>query len=88
MKPNCYECKYLGTVPGDAHICCKYPGTITSILGYYASQNNGIFKKLNIRGNPHGIKSRWFEWPVSYDPTWLENCDGFFKKDELVINGT
>lgn len=21
-KPNCYECKYRGNIPGDCHSCC------------------------------------------------------------------
>jgi hypothetical protein len=32
---------------------------------------------LNIRAHFHGIKNGWFVWPVNFDPTWLENCDGF-----------
>jgi len=31
MKPNCYECKYRGSVPGDAHSCCKHPGFSSDI---------------------------------------------------------
>lgn len=32
---------------------------------------------LHISANFHGIKNGWFIWPVNFDPTWLENCDGF-----------
>ena len=31
----------------------------------------------NVTGNPHGIRSGWFLWPLNFDPTWLESCDGF-----------
>lgn len=31
----------------------------------------------NVKGNAHGIRSGWFMWPVNFDPTWLESCDGF-----------
>ena len=81
MKPNCYECKFRGSVPGDAHSCCKYPGTATGILDYFSSKNPLIAEKLNIKGNAHGIRSGWFMWPVNFDPVWLENCDGFTKED-------
>lgn len=30
-----------------------------------------------VKGNPHGIRSGWFLWPLNFDPTWLEECDGF-----------
>ncbi len=33
--------------------------------------------QANVTGNPHGIQSGWFMWPVNYDPTWLVSCDGF-----------
>jgi len=32
---------------------------------------------LNIKGNPHGIRNGWFNWPWNFDPTWLERCDGY-----------
>jgi hypothetical protein len=36
--------------------------------------------KLNIKGNPHGIRNGWFNWPMNFDPTWLEQCEGFHAK--------
>jgi hypothetical protein len=89
-KANCYECKFRGEVPGSAHSCCKHPGSgndgdpfiklmaIFAGVGRHAPIGNheGI-RKLNIRGNPHGIRMGWFNWPYNFDPTWLENCDGF-----------
>jgi hypothetical protein len=37
-------------------------------------------QKLDIRGDSHGIRMGWFFWPANYDPVWLENCNGFYKK--------
>lgn len=39
---------------------------------------------LHIRGNYHGIKNGWFVWPVNFDPTWLENCDGFTLRESAT----
>lgn len=33
--------------------------------------------RANVRGNPHGVRGGWFFWPLNFDPTWLESCDGF-----------
>lgn len=66
-KPDCYKCKYRGNIPGDAHKCCNHPGEKASTL--------------NIKGNPHGIKNGWFNWPYNFDPVWLEECDGFEPKE-------
>ena len=79
---NCYKCTHRGTVPGDAHSCCKYPGTKTGLLDLFDSANSEVAKKLNIKGNAHGIKNGWFMWPISFDPVWLENCDGYTEKED------
>jgi hypothetical protein len=39
-------------------------------------------KELNIRANPTGIEKGWFNFPINFDPLWLENCDGFTEKEE------
>jgi len=78
-KPNCYECKFRGTVAGSAHSCCEYPGNKTGILDMFIQDSNNR-QKLKIVGNKHGIRNGWFMWPVDFDPTWLENCEGFEEK--------
>ena len=80
-KPSCYNCEYRGTVPGDCHSCCLYPGLDVGMFDFFSDKNVDIAKKLNVKGNAHGIKSGWFMWPVNFDPIWLENCDGFKKKE-------
>ena len=76
-KPNCYKCKYRGTVPGDAHSCCKYPGNNTDMVAIFMGGSNENASKLNIKANAHGVRNGWFMWPINFDPVWLENCDGF-----------
>lgn len=90
-KPNCRECKYMGIIHGDAHSKCTHPSIgkidpMSELLGIFASVGrvspvtHEASKKLNIKGNPHGIKNGWFNWPMNFDPLWLENCDGFTPK--------
>ncbi len=92
-KPNCYECEWRGSVPGSAHICCKHPSLkeatdnpMLQMAGIFASV--GRFPpmvvnspELNIKGNQHGIKSGWFNFPFNFDPVWLEECNGFKPKE-------
>jgi len=91
-KPNCYECKHRGTIPGDCHSKCNHPSIgkidpLSELLGIFASVGrvapvtHESAKKLNIKGNHHGIKNGWFNWPMNFDPTWLEKCDGFENKE-------
>lgn len=78
-KPNCYKCIHRGPVPGDAHSCCYHPDT-----GYKDSNLRKMLVAhyvLNIKANQHGIDSGWFNWPINFDPVWLENCEGFTKDD-------
>ncbi len=84
-KPNCYECKHRGGVAGDCHSCCQYPGNDTGLLSIFVGSERILMDKLNIKANPHGVKSGWFMWPVNFDPIWLENCDGFEAKE--IVSG-
>ena len=92
-KPNCYECKYRGRAIGSAHSVCNHPSTkeshnnpMAEILGIFGSIGRTppiqADTGLNIKGNSHGISSGWFNWPFNFDPTWLENCDGFETKEQ------
>lgn len=91
MEKKCYDCKYRGTIPGDAHSCCNHPSNKTllenpflnmmSILGSARKIDLGIpANLLNIKANEHGVRSGWFNYPFNFDPVWLENCDGFTQK--------
>ena len=79
---NCYECTYKGNVPGSAHSSCNYPGVKSGMFDLFSRENIIISAELNIKANPHGVKSGWFIWPIDFDPVWLENCDGFTKKEK------
>ena len=88
-KPNCYECKYRGEIPGDAHSRCLHPaikteGTnpieamIEAVCGKFISTAN----ELGIQGDTHAIRNGWFLWPANFDPVWLRSCNGFTPKEE------
>lgn len=51
-----------------------------SIPGDAHSRCNNIAAKT--KGNSHGIRNGWFMWPLNFDPTWLESCDGFSDNPE------
>lgn len=98
-KPNCWECKYRGEVPGSAHSSCQHPATgnvrgnaMASLIGLYGKHSGLIgvpgsadaHTALGIKGHRQGIVNGWFLWPVNFDPTWLEACNGFEAKSEPV----
>lgn len=81
-RAKCYTCKYRGNVPGDAHSCCRYPGTDVGIFSFFEKANLELMEKLNIKADPHGIRNGWFLWPSNFDPVWLMNCDGYTAKED------
>jgi len=83
MKQKCYTCKYRGTVPGDSHLCCRYPGLDSDLFtGLINDKNMEIAKQLNVKADPHGINGGWFMWPVNFDPVWLLSCNGYEEKSD------
>ncbi len=90
-RPNCYECQHRRELPGSAHSKCMHPATarvhanptagMVSLLGKRTGLTSMPLtteaSALNVSGVEHGIRHGWFLWPVNYDPTWLERCDGF-----------
>ena len=92
-KPNCYDCKHRRGLTGDAHSRCAHPTNgeysdpLTEIMGLFANVGrvaplpNFAASPLNIKCNPTGWARGWFNWPVNYDPVWLESCSGFTRKE-------
>lgn len=81
-KPNCYNCKYRGDIPGDAHSCCRHPKCVVVLddpIGAVMQliRGTGVIKGMHVVGNKHGIDNGWFQFPWNFDPIWLEECDGF-----------
>jgi len=56
---------------------CKYIGEVAGS----AHSKCGNYK-ASVKGDPYGIKSGWFFWPLNFDPTWLEECDGFEEEEK------
>ena len=86
--PNCYECKYRRSLPGDAHSRCAHPRIPNDnrLLAIFQEMTSGVELKgvpseqaIHVTGNPAGIARGWFMRPANFDPVWLESCDGFEK---------
>lgn len=91
-KPNCYECKFRRNLPGDAHSRCAHPRlpVLHPVLAILQEMTSGVEasgvpseQAIKVTGNPHGIRSGWFMWPVNFDPVWLESCTGFEPKETV-----
>ena len=64
MKAKCYECAYRGSVPGSAHIACRFA---------WAKSEHPI-----PLGKEHGVRNGWWVFPMDFDPVWMiSECPAF-----------
>jgi len=87
--PNCYKCKFRRDLPGNAHSRCAHPsipemGPLAEIASIFGG-GRPMPNEINVKGNQHGIRMGWFMWPLNFDPTWLESCDGFTALDRIEV---
>ena len=85
-KPNCYDCKHKGNVPGSAHSSCNLLrnvgtdeseiGKLELLLASGAAQLT-VDSEPAVQFDPHGIKNGWAIWPLNFDPIWLQKCSFF-----------
>jgi len=93
-KPNCFKCKWKKDLPGNADIGCSHPllpveitddNPLVMLMSILSSARKIPFSlsgnnPIGVIGDPHGIKKGWFNFPFSFDPTWLIQCKGFDNK--------
>jgi hypothetical protein len=99
-SPDCFECKHRGDVSGGRLVSCNHPAVESSEGNDPVSEATAFLAsvgrlppvpdeprdELNIRGDLRGVRDGSFRWPYSYDPVWLENCDGFEPKGEMRMS--
>ena len=92
-KAFCYKCKYRRDVLGSAHSSCAHPE-----FGFDENDSTGILLSLlssgirlprldvpetpKVKLNQHGVDEGWANHPYNFDPVWVEECDGFEKREE------
>lgn len=85
---NCHNCVFHQTIPGDCHISCGNPVVVKNALTIVASLHSGMgYNLIPILGftmSQHGIDNGWANFPLNYDPIWIEGeCKlKILKKDE------
>lgn len=86
---NCYECKHKGSVAGSAHSSCKAIQNHPLFSDLNPKQKgllemapllSGKFPlefsdgRKFISFNPHGQRNGWCNWPMDFDPVWIDGC--------------
>ena len=74
-KPNCYKCKYRQEIPWSAHSKCD---SVSPEVGFGVLAGNVRIKSLEL--NPVGVKGGWANWPLDFDPVWVNHCPFFEQK--------
>lgn len=91
---KCYSCKFRGTVPGSAHSSCNLvkemakdsaidSGQVAALEIAFLTGKAKIKTEDDeeaIKLNPHGVKNGWANWPLDFDPIWVESCVMYTEK--------
>lgn len=78
---KCYTCKFKGSVIGSAHSSCK-------VISETKAENSSMLELLLathqvkltsgneelIELDQHGVLNGWANWPLDFDPVWVNNC--------------
>jgi len=85
---DCYDCMYRKDLPGSCHSKCVHPDIhienepLMEILSILASVNRtppmfSCTEKMGVKLNPHGVKNGWCNFPLNFDPVWIDQCKSF-----------
>lgn len=80
---ECHMCTYSCSIPGNVHLSCKHPVLkgVDIIVADLVSRNIIInIKTFKITFNSHGVKNGWCNWPINFDPCWIEGECKMFKE--------
>jgi len=70
---KCYSCKFRSDVPGSTHSGCEAADFATLFIAALVGRGPDF--------NQHGISHGWANWPIDFDPVWLQKCDLYKPKE-------
>jgi hypothetical protein len=95
MSHNCYNCKFKGFVGGSTHISCtvlRITGTDfkVELLEFMLATNQVdlIDTRTNephVQINEYGRKSGWANYPLDFDPIWIDKCSFYTEYEKPPI---
>jgi hypothetical protein len=82
---NCDECRHRSFVPGSAHYTCSVftnpKQLLLNAVVFLSTGVNPAATALGLTISPHGTEKGWANFPLDYDPVWLEGeCKGFSER--------
>lgn len=93
---DCSKCKHKGAVVTGSshHISCRLVGYFAKQMVVYnlyrsgrqfvvTDKTTGEQKPLIVL-NPHGVRNGWCDWPLQFDPIWIESCVGYTEVDKTL----
>lgn len=79
---NCHECKHCRNLPFDAHNSCGHPVLSNGLewLAALSVHTTAEFKPFGLSVSEHGLRNGWANWPINFDPVWVNSCNQFQAK--------
>lgn len=85
---ECNKCKFVGTVVGSAHKSCTVlqdSGLDIMVASGMAqiqiTEKDGSNSRPAVEVSDWGKSHGWADWPIQFDPIWIEKCAFFAKKE-------
>lgn len=75
-EKSCYGCQFRASIPGDCHSQCVHP-IITKtapqlLLVVLSGESEQLIGPLGFSFNSHGVANGWANFPLNYDPVWMQ----------------
>ena len=82
---HCHTCQHHKPVPDTDNCACNHPwlDSKNTAMAQLMVQKMGECKMVNegveffVKINQQGIDSGAANWPIDFDPVWLEECTGY-----------
>ena len=85
---DCHNCKFVGNVPGSTHKSCTLvedsaarllltSGSLEITVTDKKTGEKSPAIEVNDWGRSHG----WADWPLQFDPIWIDKCVFFTKNN-------
>lgn len=73
---RCNTCSYVGSVSGNCHSTCNSPLFKGENDKFVVLLTNISGNRVGPRFNTHAMINGWANWPVEFDPIWMESDCG------------
>lgn len=81
----CYSCTFRRDIPGDAHSECVGLHTVKTEKDTFDNVIDKFIEIYEGAGGSTNQLSKWFAWPINFDPTWGPNACSMHQTEKVEV---